>query len=1096
MLRSILAYSAILLAGLLACPPGLHAQGITTAAITGFIRDASGQPAAAVSVAITHEPSGTKASTMTRANGEYSVSGLRVGGPYTIVASVTGASAIQRNIFLSLLQPASVDLALQSEVVTLEKFTVHAESDTLFDRNKIGAGSDYPATLIANVPSARANIQDVAQMDSRLYLGSLDQGGQLSAQGQNFRYNSLLIDGVQAVDPFGLNGNGFSSLRSPIPLESIASLSVDLTPYDVRRSGFTGVLLDAVTRSGTNETHGITYYEFTNQNLRAASPLSDVRDGFQEQRFGFGIGGPIVKDKLFYYFAFDDFKRDIGTPPAALFVPSPTALDAILTRAKALGYDAGNLTQPTTSFQKTYLAKLDWNISADQRLSFSYRRNYGQDVNFANFQSSSPLATSLSNEWYYQPRNTDSFTAQLLSSWTPNLRTEVNATYTTYDGSPKNFGAPFPFVGIAGVPGVRLDSGATTTGAVVLGTENSRQLNFLNTKEKDLNASAEYSFGAHTLSVGGSLQQTDYDNRFVQNAYGNYTFASPAGWSSGTPIAYTLFAPLPGMTAADAFARFRCTGLGAFVQDTWTPTTQLTLTGGLRIDYPYAPDQPATAAGFSTAGFKLPDGTPVTSNTTTLNGNCLIGPRLGFNYRLKTESKTQVRGGVGLFQGSNPAVWLSNSFSNTGAVNNINATPTQLASLQFQPNVNQQPVPAGTIPAPNINITAPDFKQPAIWKGNLAIDHAFSFGGLETTLEYSRVVTDEAINYVFLNYQVATSGPTVMPDGRIRYAGIITPTGTFASALNYKAGANGLSAFPNASVAGRRANPKFADVLYMENTKAGTGDFVTLELRRPIAHGWGWTVSYTHSHSTEVSPLTSSTAISNYSNRASFNPNEDTAATSNTNIQDRIVAQLEKDFHLFHQTKTTVALVYQGRTGHPYSYVFRGDANGDGITGNDLLYIPTGPNDPNVRWTAVAGATPTAAQTSERDGFFAFVNSNSLAQYAGSHAPRNSTTSPWINTVDLKFTQEIPISKRVKTEVYLNFLNIANWFNKKWGIQDEVPSFYKRAVAGSQYDPAGNGGNGQWIYTYNTSTLDPVATTVNDQPVSRWQVVLGARILF
>lgn len=232
--------------------------------------------------------------------------------------------------------------------------------------------------------------------------------------------------------------------------------------------------------------------------------------------------------------------------------------------------------------------------------------------------------------------------------------------------------------------------------------------------------------------------------------------------------------------------------------------------------------------------------------------------------------------------------------------------------------------------------------------------------------------------------------------------------------------------------------------------------------------------------------MTSSVAGSNYQNRASFNPNEDVASISNTDMRDRVVASLTRRFEFIKQAPTTFGLVYQGRTGHPYSWTFYGDANGDGFAFNDLLYVPTGPTDPKVTWANLA----------ERDAFFAFVNSTSLRKYAGTNASRNSEVCPWVNTFDLRITQEIPIWGNVKSDLYLNIINIGNLINDKWGLTSEVPFSYRRAVAGATYNPAGNNGQGTWGYTFTSQTLNGVPVIANDYPVSRWQMQVGMRVRF
>ncbi len=1107
--------AAVSVAALLASTPSALAQGITTAALTGIVTDNQGKPIAGASVTVTHEPSGTRLNTTTRASGQYDVAGMRVGGPYIVTASaVDHKTGTQSDVFVEVGDTGAVNLQLVPDVIQLEAFKVTADrNDVTFGAGKIGTGSSFSSQEIENTPTVRRNIQDIATLDPRITVLSLDQGGNMSASGQNYRFNSFLVDGVQAGDSFGLNGNGFSSLRSPIPLEAIASLSADLTPYDVRRAGFTGALINAVIKSGTNDFHGILYGEQTKQNWRAINPVTKVRDVFDEKVKGFAIGGPIIKNKLFFFIAYDDFKRS-ASPPAANFVPDATQLAAIVARATALGYAAGNLTAVNTSFQTTKIAKLDWNISDQHRVTYTYRKNEGQDTNFAEFAGAT--STSLSNYWFQQPRITTSHTAQFFSNWTSNFRTEIDYSATKYNGSPKNLGVAFPRVSVGSITGTRLDTGLTATGSVVLGTENSRQLNFITTDEKNAKFTGEYSFGSHTLAFGLEDDVTKFDNRFVQNTDGNYSFPNLAAWQAGTPVsAFTLAKLNPGFTLDNAFARWKYDARAYFIEDTWRPNQQLTLLAGLRYDIPLVPNAPPKATGFET-GFGIP-------NDTTNDGNSTIAPRFGFNYELKTERKTQIRGGIGLFQGKNPAVWISNAYSNSGALGNVTAAVTGgvVPGFVFTADPNNQVAPAGQPPAPNINVTDPRLKQPVSWKANLGVDHKLPFGGLVFTAEINYLKVDQALNTTFLNY--STNG--TLPDARIRYGGTVTPAANFAvsgvttlaqaqtlfgtqtvitSATTGATGVvqnvtavnatTGVLTFVSSSVNGRRrvntggpTGAGFADVFYLTNTDQGKSLDFSLSLRRPMKNHWAWSIGYTHNTSTEVSPMTSSTASSNYSNRASINPNEDVVSTSNYQIKDRIVATLTREFEFIKNAKTVVQLVYQGRTGRPYSWIFRGDANGDGFSFNDLLYMPTGPTDPKVAW----------ASSVERDAFFAFAANTNLAKYAGTNAPRNSEASPWMQTVDLKFTQQIPLYRdRLRAELYVNVLNFANFFNRKWGIQEEVPFSYKRAVVGAVFNGAGNGGAGQWVYTYNSSTFDAVPITANDTQVSRWQVQAGMRVRF
>ena len=1061
---------ALLLA--LALAPATFAQGITTSAITGFVTDKQEKPVAGAAITAVHEPSGTRATAVTRANGQYNLSGLRVGGPFTISASAKDLVAEpQRDVYLGLDGAQDVSFKLSNEIVKLESFSVSGSRDTTFDSGKIGSGSSFSDDDIANTASVRRNVQDIARLDSRLTLNSLDQGGQLSAQGQNFRFNSFLIDGVQANDTFGLNGNGVSSLRSPIPLDAIQSLSVDLSPYDVRRAGFTGALINAVTKSGSNQFRGSINYEYTDQDGRAKNPITGAKDIFEERSFNIGLSGPIIKNKVFFFLNYDDFKRE-ASPPTANFVPDATQLAAIVARAKTLGYDAGNLDAVNTAKQKTTIAKIDWNVSEGQRVSFTYRKNDGTEPIFPSFTNTTQ--TSLSNYWYQQPRITESYTAQLFSTWTPDFRTEATVAYSEYDGSPKNNGNPFPEVTINGITGVRRDTGATVTnGSVRLGTEFSRQFNFLTTKNTNGTIVGEYSLGDHTLTFGGEADQTKYTNLFVQALNGSYTFnnitggaTSSAAWQAGTPITnYTAAAPFAGRSISEAYALWKYIAYGAFIQDSWKPNAQLTVNAGLRLDYPYVPEKPPYNAAFETAFGRR--------NDTTNDGNYTIAPRVGFNYNVNTKRKTQVRGGFGLFQGRNPAVWISNAYSNAGAIGTVAASNTAgIPGLVFEPNPTKQPVPTGNPPAPNINVTDKNFIQPAVWKANIALDHTLPFQGLIASVEFNFTETHKGANWEFLNFLPATTGPATTPDGRIRYAGNITSLQTGS---------------PATSTVGRRRVTTFADVFLLKNSDKGDSQFATLSLNRPMKNRWAAGVSWTRGEATEVSPATSSTASSNYNLRAVYNPNEEVASVSNTSTKDKVVATFAREFEFVKNYKTTFAVVYEGRTGRPYSWVFRGDANGDGYTSNDLFYVPSGPTDSKVRFTSPA----------ESAAFFAYVaNTPGLNKYAGGVVARNADIMPWVNTIDLKITQEIPIYKNVKTELYLNVINIANLVDKKWGILDEVDFPYRRAVAGANYDAAANGGAGQYVYTFSPNTLDGLNTVANETSASRWQVLMGVRVKF
>jgi hypothetical protein len=1044
-------------------------QGVTTSAINGFVTDKTGAPVSGATITVLHDPSGTVSSTVSHANGAYSISGLRVGGPYTVSVSGRGFEpSKQSEIYLGLDHPQEIDLSVSNEVVVMEAFKVKTSKDITFDANKMGTSTTFNREQIALIPTVRRDVQDVVNLDTRASLTINTSSGEfsVSAQGQNSRFNSFLVDGQQANDPFGLNANGFASLRSPVPLEAIAALSIDLSPYDVTRTGFTGALINAVTKSGTNEVHGSIYAYYTGTNLRAKNPGQGPADPargtltpLQEHTYGFTYGGPLVKDKLFFFFAYDDFKKS-GLPYSpVVFLPNAADVATIIAAAKNYGLTPGTLPSLIQSKQKTYLAKLDWNINSSQRATLTYRRT---DSSAPNFSNGSTFIQLTSNA-YQANRINDNLSLLLNSTWTPDLRTETGLAAVKYNGTNTPYTTLSPEIYVNGVVGTNLTSGATVAnGQVDLGTNASYQHNQLHTKDYNGHIYANYSISDHDLKFGADFDKAIYTDVFAQYYTGRYAFASPAAFVAGTPEYIRYQQPIVGTTISQSDYYYSFIDTGLLLQDTWKPSASLTIVGGLRYDYPSYPTTPILLPAFQTA-FGIP-------NNSTGSGNATVAPRLGFNYKLPTKLKIQLRGGVGLFQGTNPAVWIGNSYGTTGLLNSVivgsstssNSNPPLGAPYSpFNPSAGYvQSLPPPAVPTPNIALTDPNFRTPTSWKGNIAFDTTLPWWGLVTTVEANYITPKDALYYVDLNLSPISTNP----DGRIRYNGT---TGLHTNFSN--------------------------SVLELTNTDKGGSQAYTFQIAKPMKDDWAWSIGYTHTHATEVQPLTSSVASSNYTNRATVNPNDNVARNSAYVTPDKYVASISRAMHFFTAdgTTTRISAVFRAQTGHAFSYVFFGDANNDGTSGNDAFYVPAGPNDPKVVWSTSA-ADPTGSI--QAANFWQYVNGTVLKKYEGQIVPPNSAFNSWQKTIDLHLEQEIPIDfHNTRLTLFVDCLNFANIFKKNWGAvtgQDFGNGFsgYNRPIASATVN-----GAGQYVYTFSSSTLG-TAQVFTD--LSRWQLQVGAKLSF
>ncbi|MBA3486467.1 MAG: TonB-dependent receptor [Lysobacter sp.] len=1030
----------------------------TSAGVGGRVVGADGQPVANAEVVIVHTESGTVSRAITGPDGRYNARGLRVGGPYTITTTAPGAGAgSQEGLYLNLDQVSQVDLSLNDNVTTLGSVQAIAVGGSeIFSSDKVGAGTLVTRETIDRLPSIGRNIQDYIRLDPRIAQTDKERS-EISAGGQNIRFNNIRVDGVTINDGFGLEGNNLVTSRQPVSIDAIEEINISLANYDVSVSGYTGANVDAVTKSGTNKFSGTLFGVYRDGDWARDDiiPRSFFSPPQEEQTYGATFGGPLVKDRLFFFVSYENFERTLGAPSILPSGISNQQIGRVQQIARDVhGFDAGAFALPSelTFEVEDVLARIDWNISDNQRAYFRYNKSEQSEPFLRNIGSRS---LSLSSFWQTNNKEFESAVVQLFSDWTENFSTEFKLGRSD-SSSLWQLNSRLPQIQIC-------LSTTTCSGvdSIFIGAEQFRHVNILETETTTAFGAGTVFAGDHEVKFGAEYQANDIFNLFGRDQFGVYQFRGIDAFAAGTPSQFSVRYPINGDINSIA-AEFKLENLGFFIQDTWRVSNNLTVNYGLRLDVPKIDDRPPANPGASAVfGF---------DNTNTIDGNELLQPRAGFNYTFDSDRPTQLRGGLGLFAGTAANVWLANPFQNNGGVTLGEFFSSSGAGIVFSPDPDNQPGSRQNPNAPTLNgpldLIDPNLKQPAVWKANLAIDHELPWWSVVASAELLLTSVEEAIYYENLNLGAASFQTQ---DGRLLYWG------------NPFAAANGSFNTGSANARGNR-DRRFTDVTVARPTSKGRGEQLTVSLNKPRIDTWSWSLAYTFTSAEEVNPLTSSQAISNWGNSFRLNHNDNVAVNSIYAIRDRFSATLGWEKKFFGDYKTSVAAFYEGRSGRPFSYSYINDANGDGRT-NDLLYVPSGPGD--VIFTG--GAAMESA-------FFQYLANNpDLARFAGGTAEASAGRSPFVNNIDLRFTQELPgLFDGHKSEIWVDVLNIGNLINKDWGQIEEVGFPYGKGIATfAGIDRA----TGKYRYTFNESNIRDL-TLRDNRGESRWALQVGFRYRF
>ncbi|QYF94337.1 TonB-dependent receptor [Massilia sp. PAMC28688] len=1108
----------------------------TTSAIGGRISGADGQPAGGATVSIIHTESGSVSNVVTDAQGRYVARGLRAGGPYTIVITKNGVTERRENVYTNLAETASVDATIGAPIQTVT-ITGQTVSDKI-NSSAMGAGTNIGRAQINALGSVQRSLADYARLDPR--LSQTDKGrGEISVGGQNARYNSITVDGVSISDTFGLEGNGLPTDKQPISIDAIQSVQVNISNYDVTQKGYTGANINAVTKSGTNQWKGSLYAlardeRAVGKQYNVTTDQYNDQPDFYERTKGVTLGGPLIKDTLFMFLSMEDTNSSRTSPTFGPLGSNLTnvgitgsAITGAQNVAKGYGFDIGGADVPagTELTVSDRLLKLDWNINDNHRANVRWQQTKQSEPRFSGYGTRS---ISLSSYLFQEEKQTESVVAQLFSDWSPTFSTEFKISRRDNDKISNNnaflpaialnFPGPLP----TGTPETVL--GGTRT--LRFGTENFRHFNLLKTETIDAYFGATLVRGDHEIKVGGDYQSNDIFNAFVANANGNYSFgcqnssatftytigavncstssaaiieqAVLENFRRGRPQNYQATLPTAGRTLNDGAAVWTLDTLGLFLQDTWKVNKQLNLTYGVRYDKASTNDRPVRnaaiaqprVAGVYNADFRAmvrDSGGLGVDNTVTIDGDSLIQPRFGFNYRLNTARATQVRGGAGLFQGSALNVWLGNPFANNGVgiyttgCGTAGFAPCRGEGLFVADPRGQQPI-AGIPPASNVDILAPGIAQPSVYKANLGVEHELPWFGMVASAEYLYTKTNKSIFYRNLNLGAPTR---IGPDGREMYftgagylASCATATGTFRTDLECQG-------YRTVAL----SNPGFGQVMEARNSELGGGQLVTLSVGNSRSKGPRWSLAYTYTEAEDVNPLTSSQAASNWSANPSLNPNDEVLANSSYLVKDRVNASLTWEKAFFGKYKTTFGAFYEGRTGKPYSWTYSNDMNGDSISGNDLMYIPSAFGSGEVLFFG-----DTATNKANEQKFWDIVNSNKeLLRNAGGLMKRNDSFSPWTNSIDLRVSQEVPgLFKGNKGVFVLDIANFGNMLNKRWGRINEVGFATAGGASRNFVDYAGMQ-DGK--YVYRVENLENY-TAKNARQESQWVVQATVRYEF
>lgn len=1063
----------------------VFAQGVTTAKMNGRVVDASGAELPGATVIAIHVPTGSRYGNITDVSGNYRIPNMKVGGPYTVTISFVGFEAFTKEgVFLALGQTFALNATLSQTATELSEVVVTAGAGQIIDGNRNGTQTVIGQDQINNMPSASRSIRDFARLTPQAQITEGNDGFSISIAGQNNRFNAIYIDGAVNNDVFGLAGSGTNGGQTgvnPFAIDAIEQFQVSVAPFDVRISGFSGGAINAVTRSGSNEVEGSAYYYVRNQDLAGKTPKDLRVDGerekladFSAKTYGFRVGGPIVKDKAFFFVNYE--RQDDETPqPFNIANYTGDSDAAALTTLRdfvntTYNYDIGEYANTTrTLVSDKITAKFDFNLGDNHKLSLKH--SYVNAENLEARNSGNNNVGFLNGSELFLTK-TNSSTIELNSSIGSSAANKLTVGYTSVrdDRSPQ--GSAFPSVFIA-------DGKSNSSGdgeGITFGAEPFSTANLLDQDVFTLTNNFDVFKGDHTITFGIHNEYTKVKNLFQAFNYGQYEYLTTADFmANNSPRifqrGYSLISDAVG-DASDGSAEFNMYQLGLYVQDEYSVSNNLKVTAGLRVDLPFWAEADVnddfnnrTIPLLEAAGKDL-QGAEVGKKVET---KAHISPRIGFNWNVQGENETQVRGGVGVFTSRVPLVWPGGTYNNNGVNNGFLFAFGP--SFTFEDDVTNQPV--GATPGTganegNIDLFAPDFKLPSVLKFNFAVDQKLPFWGLIASVDLLYNKNINAIYYQNLNIADPVGVLTGTGDNRPRYA---------------RGG-------------GDRIDGSYGRIIHASNTSEGYSWNAAVTITKPTQKGFGGTLSYSYGDSQTTFEGTSSQNSSQWRNHQTVNGKNAAIPTTRSDFSQghRIQMNVSYEKAWSDNLKTTFGVYYEGADGRPISYIYKegSDIFNDDSRDNALMYVPINSND--IILQDGANGLTTAEQWTALD---AFIEGNDyLRNRRGQYAERNGDRAPWVHTLDFKFIQEFSLDKN-KLQLSLDIFNFTNFLNKDWGQQKFVRNTEVQLL---ETEGVADQGDGTFIptFSYDPSAVEDGTAIIDDSGIqsSRWQMQLGIRYIF